>query len=79
DPDDVEVVLGKNFYHKISNDFKGASNSIRAGCPLILSDTNSKLKRDLYDLVGLYTNRKRESKSSGGGGIVSFFKKIWSR
>lgn len=79
DPDDVEVVLGKKFYHKISNDFKGASNSIRAGCPLILTDTNSRLKRDLYDLVGLYTNRKRKNDQAADGGIVSFFKKLWSR
>ena len=79
DPDDVETVLGKKFYHKLSNDFKGASNSIRSGCPLILSDSNSKLKRDIYELVGLYTNRKKVSEQATNNGIISFFKRLWSR
>lgn len=79
DPGDVETVLGKRFYHEICNDFKGASNSIRSGCPLVLSDSNSKLKRDLYELVGLYTNRKRVSEQATHNGIISFFKKLWSR
>ena len=78
DPDDVETVLGKKFYHKLSNDFKGASNSIRSGCPLILSDSNSKLKRDIYELVGLYTNRKKVSEQATNNGIISFFKRLWS-
>lgn len=47
------------FYHRLANDFKAASDSIRSGCPLILTDSNSKLKRDIYDLVGLYTNRPK--------------------
>ena len=79
DADDVEVVLGKQFYHKLANDFKGASDSIRSGCPLILTDSNSKLKRDIYDLVGLYTNRPKPKEIKTGGGLMSFFKRLWSR
>ena len=80
DAEDVEVVLGKNFYHRLANDFKAASDSIQSGCPLVLSDSNSKLKKDLYDLVGLYTNRpkKQQPEKSSGNGLMSFFKKLWS-
>lgn len=77
DPDDVEAVLGKDFYHRLSNDFKGASNSIRSGCPLVLAETNSRLKKDIVDLVGLYTNRKKSDEQATGGGIVSFFKRLF--
>lgn len=81
DAEDVEVVLGKNFYHRLANDFKGASDSIHSGCPLILSNSNSKLKKDIYDLVGLYTNRpkKNQAEKTKSNGLISFFKRLWSR
>ena len=81
DAEDVEIVLGKNFYHRLANDFKGASDSIHSGCPLILSNSNSKLKKDIYDLVGLYTNRpkKNSAEKTKSNGLISFFKRLWSR
>ena len=79
DAEDVEVVLGKNFYHRIANDFKAAGDSLRSGCPLVLSNSNSKMKRDLYDLVGLYTNRPKQKEIVAANGLLSFFKRLWSR
>lgn len=81
DAEDVEVVLGKNFYHKLANDFKAASDSIHSGCPIVLSNSNSKLKKDIYDLVGLYTNRPKKApvEKTTGNGLISFFKRLWSR
>ena len=81
DAEDVEVVLGKNFYHRLANDFKAASDSIHSGCPLILSNSNSKLKKDIYDLVGLYTNRSKKQKPAQvkSNGLLSFFKRLWKR
>lgn len=80
DAEDVEVVLGKRFYYKLANDFKGASDSISSGCPIVLSNSDSRLKKDIYDLVGLYTNRPKMKKDQPtSSGFLSFFKKLWSR
>lgn len=57
DPKDVEVILGKDFYYSLSNDFRSTQKSIESGCPLILTDSSSKFKKDLQGLVDSYSYR----------------------
>ena len=78
DPDDVEKVLEKPFYHRLCNDFRSMNESIQSGCPLILSDSDSRLKDDLWNLVGLYTNRPSEKlNSSSKGGFKNWMKNLF--
>ena len=55
--DDVEKLLGQEFYHILPNDFKSATRSIQDGVPLVLADRRTELSRALRDLVSRYTNR----------------------
>lgn len=78
DPDDVEKVLEKPFYHRLCNDFRSMNESIQSGCPLILSNSDSRLRKDIWNLVGLYTNRPPEdSKSSSKGGFMNWMKDLF--
>ena len=54
---DVVRILGENFYHILPNDFESARQSIATGVPLVLSDHDSALARELRNLVGRYTNK----------------------
>ena len=55
--DDVERLLGEEFYHILPNDFKAASQSIKEGIPLVLRQVNTELSEALRDLVIRYTNQ----------------------
>ena len=58
--EDVEGVLGRQFYHNLPNDFLSAKNSIETGCPLVLSGLSNELSESLKVLVAKYTNRYTE-------------------
>ena len=78
DPNDVETILGRPFYYKICNDFRSMNESIQSGCPLILSNSDSRLRKDIWNLVGLYTNRPPEdSKSSSKSGFMNWMKDLF--
>ncbi len=70
DLQDVEQLLGEEFYHVLPNDFGAATRSIKTGCPLVLDTKPTPLKTELRNLVARYTNRplqeqeKEESNSS---------------
>ena len=55
--DDVERLLGEEFYHILPNDFQAASQSIKEGIPLVLRQVNTGLSEALRDLVIRYTNQ----------------------
>ena len=55
--DDVERLLGDEFYHILPNDFQAASLSIKEGIPLVLRQVNTELSEALRDLVIRYTNQ----------------------
>ena len=55
--DDVEKLLGDEFYHILPNDFRAASQSIKEGIPLVLKQENTELSEALRDLVARYTNQ----------------------
>lgn len=80
DPKDVEIILGKDFYYSLSNDFRSTQKSIETGCPLILTDMNSKFKRDLQGLVETYSFRntkpqvEKESAPKKKGGVLGWVK-----
>ena len=73
--DDVETVLGRQFYYNLPNDYMSARRSIERGCPLVLDDNPTPLANGLRDLVNRYLNRnvavEPEKKS---GGILSWVK-----
>ena len=55
--EDVEKLLGEEFYHILPNDFRAASQSIKEGIPLVLRQGNTELSEALRDLVARYTNQ----------------------
>ena len=55
--DDVEKLLGEEFYHILPNDFRAASQSIKEGIPLVLKQEHTELGEALRDLVLRYTNQ----------------------
>lgn len=69
---DVERLLGEPFYHRLPNDYPSVNKSINSGQPLMFAAPDSKLTKSFDELVGLYTNRQRntadaeENNSSGG-------------
>ena len=45
--EDVEKLLGGEFYHILPNDFKAASESIITGVPLVLGGSESVLAKEI--------------------------------
>lgn len=68
--DDVEKLLGEEFYHILPNEFRTASRSIKEGIPLVLKEENTELGDALRDLVMRYTNPgdPEFDDTSGSGG-----------
>ena len=62
--DDVERLLGEQFYHILPNDFQAASQSIKDGVPLVLRSGGRELGEALRDLVARYTNRVYEDETA---------------
>ena len=58
--EDVERLLGGEFYHILPNDFKAASESIVTGIPLVLGGSDSVLATEIRKLISRYTNRAYE-------------------
>ena len=55
--DSVEKLMGEGFYHILPNDFRGATESIASGIPLVLSGSDSVLAEEIRKLISRYTNR----------------------
>ena len=72
---DVEQLLGSEFYHVLPNDFGAAQRSIQTGCPLVLDGKTTPLKTEMRNLVARYTNRPLEKAKEESS--VSWFKKIF--
>ena len=75
---DVERLLGEPFYHRLPNDYPSVKKSINSGQPLMFAAPDSKLTKSFDELIGLYTNRKKDDSielSAKGGG---FFSKVKS-
>ena len=53
---DVEQILGQEFYHVLPNDYRLATQSIQDGVPLVLVDADSDLSKSIRDLVSQYTS-----------------------
>ena len=81
--EDVEQVLGKQFYYNLPNDFMSAKRSIERGYPLVLDSGSNPLADSLKLLVGQLTNRETtstvepEPETQSGGGIISWFKGLF--
>lgn len=78
---DVERLLGEPFYHRLPNDYPSVNKSINAGQPLMFVAPDSRLTKSFDELVGLYTNRQRETFSpevaQSKGGLFSGIKKFF--
>ena len=74
DLQDVEQLLGSEFYHVLPNDFGAATRSIKTGVPLVLDNKTTPLKTEMRNLVARYTNRPLEKAKEES---VSWFKKIF--
>lgn len=62
--EDVEKLLGGEFYHILPNDFKAASESIVTGVPLVLGGSESVLAKEIRKLISRYTNRAHDEDGS---------------
>ena len=79
DLQDVEQLLGSEFYHVLPNDFGAATRSIKSGCPLVLDTKVSPLKTELRNLVFRFTNRPLEdAEGKKEGSSKSWFSKLFS-
>ncbi len=74
DLQDVEQLLGAEFYHVLPNDFGAATRSIKTGCPLVLDSKSTPLKMEMRNLVARYTNRPLEKTKEESG---SWFSKLF--
>ena len=74
DLQDVEQLLGSEFYHVLPNDFGAAKQSIQTGCPLVLDSKTTPLKTEMRNLVARYTNRPLEKTKEESG---SWFSKLF--
>ena len=77
DLQDVEQLLGAEFYHVLPNDFGTATRSIKTGCPLVLDTKPSPLKTELRNLVARYTGRPLEELEEKEEGNSSWFSKLF--
>ncbi|MBR4643355.1 MAG: hypothetical protein IKO74_11670 [Selenomonadaceae bacterium] len=59
------------FYHRLANDFKAASDSIRSGCPLILT-VQIPNSREIFTIWSGSTPIDPSRRK------MSFFKRLWS-
>ena len=78
--EDVETVLGKQFYYNLPNDYMSAKRSIESGCPLVLDNNSTELSNSLRELVARYVNRNvqmLEPEEKSGGGFFSWVKGIF--
>lgn len=79
--DDVETVLGRQFYYNLPNDYASAKRSIERGCPLVLDGNPTPLAESLRDLVNRYINRNvvavEPEKKSDSGGFFSWVKGLF--
>ena len=78
--EDVEKVLGKQFYFNLPNDYMSAKRSIENGCPLVLDNNSTALADSLRELVARYTNRNVapvEPENKSDDGIFSWFKGLF--
>ena len=82
--EDVERLLGSEFYHHLPNDFASADKSIRMGRPLMFSAPFSDLTKSYQELVMRYIDRdvdKISSSVQGGrekflSGFINKFRKL---
>ena len=74
DLQDVEQLLGSEFYHVLPNDFGAATRSIKTGIPLVLDSKTTPLKTEMRNLVARYTNRPLEKTAEEKG---SWFSKLF--
>ena len=52
---DVERLIGENFFHRLPNDFRSVSGSIREGKPLMFAAPDSELTKSFTSLARKYT------------------------
>ena len=77
DLQDVEQLLGEEFYHVLPNDFGTATRSIKTGCPLVLDTKPSPLKTELRNLVARYTGRPLDEVEEKEESNSSWFSKLF--
>ena len=77
DLQDVEQLLGSEFYHVLPNDFGTATRSIKTGCPLVLDTKASPLKTELRNLVARYTGNPLEEDDGKEDRNSSWFSKLF--
>ena len=77
DLQDVEQLLGSEFYHVLPNDFGTATRSIKTGCPLVLDTKPSPLKTELRNLVARYTGNSLEEADGKEDSNSSWFSKLF--
>lgn len=55
---DVERLIGENFFHRLPNDFPAVNKSVREGRPLMYAEPNSALTKSFTELARKYTRHQ---------------------
>ena len=77
--EDVERLIGEKFFHRLPNDFRSVSKSVREGLPLMFGAPDSALAKSFNDLAGEYTGRKKVEPVAGVEKEKGFFAKLFDR
>ena len=56
---DVERLVGEKFFHRLPNDFRSVSQSVREGLPLMFAAPDSALAKSFSDLAEEYTGKSK--------------------
>lgn len=69
---DVEALLGRPFQYFIGNDYRGVTQSIKEGKPVVLTDKDSRLADEISNVISSELGEQEES-----GGFSKWFSGLW--
>ena len=69
---DVEALLGRPFQYFIGNDYRGVTQSIKEGKPVVLTDKDSRLADEISNFISSELGEQEES-----GGFSKWFSGLW--
>jgi pilus assembly protein CpaE len=77
--EDVERLIGEKFFHRLPNDFRSVSKSVREGLPLMFSAPDSDLAKSFNELAREYTGRSKTESDEAVQEKQGFLSKIFNK
>ena len=76
---DVERLIGTKFFHRLPNEFRSVSQSVREGVPLMFSAPDAALTKSFSDLAAEYTNKPKDNSGPVVEEKKGFFAKLFGK